>query len=240
MTPSTPTPSAAPGSRRTLLLLGATLLAGMAGLGYSTFHATRAPLAPVSAPVQQTTQPNPVPATAQAPEAQAPEAQANRSIYQLETPLRDQNGKTVGLDVFRGQPVLISMFYASCPMACPLLINDIKRLEQRLPPEVLQQTRVLLVSMDAERDTPQALTQLAQDRGLDLNRWRLTSTPEAQARELAAILGIKYRRLSDGNFDHTSVITLLDANGNREGRIEGAGQPSDALVKRLTEGVLKR
>lgn len=238
---NTARPTSAPDhrSKRALLLVGATVLAGMAWLGYSTFQATLAPPQVPVSPLEQQAQPNTAQPNTVQPSALTAEAPSNRSIYQLETRLTDQNGQTVGLDVFRGQPVLISMFYASCPMACPLLINDIKRLEQRLEPEVLNQTRVLLVSMDAERDTPKALTLLAEERGLDLNRWRLTSTPEAQARELAAILGIKYRRLSDGNFDHTSVITLLDANGNMEGRIEGAGQPSDALVKRLTELVKK-
>ena len=41
------------------------------------------------------------------------------SIYALSASLVDQRGRQVGLDLFRGHPVLISMFYATCPDACP-------------------------------------------------------------------------------------------------------------------------
>jgi cytochrome oxidase Cu insertion factor (SCO1/SenC/PrrC family) len=47
------------------------------------------------------------------------------SIYELSAVLVDQGGTRVGLDLFRGHPVLISMFYASCGDACPLLVAEI-------------------------------------------------------------------------------------------------------------------
>jgi len=159
--------------------------------------------------------------------------QQDRSIYQLETKLTDQFGHEIGLDVFRGQPVLISMFYASCPMACPLLIHEIQRLESGLDPVTLSSTRVLLVSFDPTRDTPKALEALARERGVDQSRWRFATASEAQVRELAAVLGIKYRRLAAGGFDHTSVITLLNPKGGIEVRLEGQKQEDASWVSRL-------
>jgi protein SCO1 len=155
------------------------------------------------------------------------------SIYALSASLVDQRGGQVGLDVFRGHRVLISMFYASCPDACPLLIADLQRIERELPQRVRADLRVVLVSLDPGRDTPEALLALAQARHVDESRWRLLRAPEDTVREIAAVLGIKYRRLPDGNFNHSSIITLLDGNGVVVARDEAVGGPHAALMRGL-------
>jgi protein SCO1 len=155
------------------------------------------------------------------------------SIYALSASLVDQRGGQVGLDVFRGHRVLISMFYASCPDACPLLIADLQRIERELPQRVRADLRVVLVSLDPGRDTPEALLALAQARHVDESRWRLLRAPEDTVREIAAVLGIKYRRLPDGNFNHSSIITLLDGNGVVVVRDEAVGGPHAALMRGL-------
>jgi len=139
----------------------------------------------------------------------------------------------VGLDLFRGNPVLISMFYATCPDACPLLIADLQRIERELPPRVKADLRIVLVSLDPERDTPDALRALAQTRHVDESRWRLLRAPEDTVREIAAVLGIKYRRLPDGSFNHSSVITLLDPTGAIVARDEAVGGPHEVLLRSL-------
>jgi protein SCO1/2 len=155
------------------------------------------------------------------------------SVYELSASLVDQDGNTVGLDLFRGHPVLISMFYSTCRDACPLLIADLHRIERDLPPRTRADLRTVLVSLDPEHDTPEALRALAQAHGLDTSRWRLLRAPDDTVREIAAVLGIRYRRLPDGGFNHSSVVTLLDPSGVILARVEGLGQPVDALRERL-------
>jgi cytochrome oxidase Cu insertion factor (SCO1/SenC/PrrC family) len=155
------------------------------------------------------------------------------SIYALSAMLVDQNGEPVGLDVFRGHPVLISMFYGTCRDACPLLITDLHRIESELPPAIRSDLRIVLVSFDPDRDTPEALRALAQAHDADASRWRFLRAPGDTVREVAAVLGIRYRRLSDGSFNHSSVITLLDRSGVVLTRIEGIGQPHRDLLERL-------
>ena len=160
----------------------------------------------------------------------------SQSVYEVYAGFVDQQGQPVGLDLFRGHPVLISMFFASCPDACPLLIADIQRIEMELPPKIRADLRVVLISLDPERDTPDALQALARARGVDESRWRLLRAPDDSVREIAAVLGLKYRRLPDGNFNHSSVITLLDRSGVVQTRVEGIGQPHADLFKRLKAG----
>jgi protein SCO1/2 len=155
----------------------------------------------------------------------------DRSIYALTMPLTDQDGAKVGLDAFRGKPVFVGMFYGRCPSACPLLVSTIKNALAELDPAAAAEMRVLLVSFDPEHDTPEALRTIAAARGLDA-RWKLTSAPEDQVRELAALLGIQYRRLPDGSFSHGSSIVLLDRAGIIDGRLDDTSQPVQELVAR--------
>jgi protein SCO1/2 len=147
--------------------------------------------------------------------------------------LTDQEGSPLGLDVFRGKPVFIGMFYASCPNACPMLISAIKRINAALEPSVRAQVRVLLVSFDPEHDRPPVLHEAFERHGLD-TRWKLAVAPEDQVRDLAAVLGIQYRRLADGSFAHTSSIVLLDRSGRIDTRVDDLAAPTDALVSRAT------
>jgi protein SCO1/2 len=135
------------------------------------------------------------------------------SIYPLDVALRDQDGAAVGVDLFRGHPVIISMFFGSCPAACPLLVTHIKQIEASLAPEVRADLRVLLVSFDAERDTPDALRELARAHKVDPARWRFASATDEHARVLGNALGINFRRVEGGMFTHDSVITVLDGDG---------------------------
>jgi protein SCO1 len=169
--------------------------------------------------------------------ASAPSAEASagprgdRSIYALSMSLTDQDGSKVGLDVFRGKPVFVAMFYGTCPSACPLLISTIKRVMAGLDSVADAEVRVLLVSFDPEHDTPEALRKIVGTRALDV-RWKLASAPDDQVRDLAAVLGIQYRKLPDGNFNHTSSIILLNRTGVVDMRVDDIAQPIEPLVAR--------
>lgn len=156
--------------------------------------------------------------------------QRRTSIYDLPLELTDQNGQVRELSVFRGQPVVISMFYSSCPYACPTLISEIQRVEALLSPLDRAQTRVLLVSFDPERDTPERLKVLSRERHADEIRWLFTRTSADNVRQLAAVLGLKYKRLDDGGFNHSSVITVLDRQGVVRARSDGLARAEDGQL----------
>lgn len=66
------------------------------------------------------------------------------SLYDLRLDLTNAEGATVGVDVGRGHPTLVSMFYTTCPAACPILIATIQAIEAAVSPEVRQELRVVL------------------------------------------------------------------------------------------------
>lgn len=154
------------------------------------------------------------------------------SLYQLQIPLVDQSAQSISLDRYRGQPVLVAMFYASCDSVCPTLIRQLARLDGALEPAARSRLCVLLVSLDPERDTPEALRALAERHRVDLARWSFARAGASDLRKLAALLGVQYRKLPGGGFNHSTSISLLDAEGRLLARSEALGrQDEDFAVK---------
>jgi len=135
------------------------------------------------------------------------------SVYQLDAVLTDQRGHEFKLADLRGRPVLIAMFYTSCKYVCPLIVDAMVRVERALGDAEKKDMHFVLVSFDADHDTPQTLAEIATQRHLDASRWTLTRTDAASVRKLAAVLGVQYRATTDGGFNHSSIVSLLDQRG---------------------------
>jgi protein SCO1 len=150
------------------------------------------------------------------------------SVYQLPLPLTDQHGRTRDWRAHRGQPQLVTMFYSSCPNMCPLIVDSGKAVEHNLSPAERTQLQLLYISLDPQRDTPRTLAELARKRGLDPARWSLASPRAQDVRSVAGVLDVRYRKLANGEFNHTSALLLLDRDGRivaRTERIGGAPDP---------------
>ena len=149
------------------------------------------------------------------------------SVYQLPVQLIDQDGKRFAWASRRGKVQLVSMFYTSCQYICPLIVDSGKAVERQLAPAERERLGILLISMDPARDTPAALMSIVDKRKLDRARWTLASPAPADVREVAGVLGIRYRALADGEFNHTSALVLLDADGRILARSEQMGSKPD-------------
>ncbi len=159
------------------------------------------------------------------------------SIYHLDVNITDQQGTLQSLDTFRGYPVVISMFYATCPNVCPVLISTIQMLERTLSANELSKLRVILVSVDPENDTPQVLAQVAARHRIDTQRWKLTRATAQDVRKIAAVLSVRYRKLPSGEFNHTSILTLVDGEGVVRARSAKIPGIDDAFLRALKENM---
>jgi protein SCO1/2 len=157
------------------------------------------------------------------------------SLYHLDAVLTSQAGVTLGLDVYRGHPVLVTMFYASCPATCPLIIDTLRATERELTAQQRAGLRVLLISLDPQRDTPAALRELAVTRHIDTRRWTLARADAATVRNIAALLNVQYRQLPGGEFNHSTMIALLSPQGEIEASSATLGHADPALLARLRD-----
>ncbi len=124
------------------------------------------------------------------------------------------------------------MFYGTCKHACPVLIASAKQVESAASPSARARTRIVMVTIDPARDTPAALAELA--RSYDVgDRWTFLHGSDGDIRELAAVLGIRYRATADGEFQHSNVLTLLNAQGAVVHQTVGLGASTDEMVAEL-------
>ena len=149
------------------------------------------------------------------------------SIYQLPLPLTDSQGQTRDWRALRGKPRLVAMFYTSCQYICPLIVESGKAVERQLTPAQQKRLGVVLISMDPARDDPAALRKVIDQRKLDAARWTLASPRAGDVRAVAGVLGIRYRQLADGGFNHSSALILVDAEGRIVARTEKIGSQPD-------------
>jgi protein SCO1 len=154
------------------------------------------------------------------------------SIYQLDSSWTRADGQTIALPSLRGKVRVIAIFYASCQYACPILVGRMKSLDAALPEPLRDQVGYVLVTMDPATDTPAKLRDYASR--LELRGdWALLHGADGDVRELAALLGFRYRREADGGYSHSNMVTVLD----REGRIASQSIGLDADASDLVRSV---
>ena len=165
--------------------------------------------------------------------AAGPGAPTDKSLYQLDSTWTNDEGVAVKLASLRGRPQMVCMFFASCQYACPLLVEHLKQIEAALPENLRTNTGFLLVSFDTERDTPAALHQYRLQHDLKAGRWTLLRANPDDVLELAALLGVKYKKDAQGQFMHSNVTTLLNSQGEIAFQETGLSLATDGFVARL-------
>jgi protein SCO1 len=153
---------------------------------------------------------------------------ADFSIYHAHSVWTDQHGERRPLGSLSGRVQVVGMVYLSCAYACPRMVLDMKRIEDELSHRA--DVGFVLVSIDPERDSPARLAEYAAGAGLDPDRWTLLHGDDGDILELAALLGIQYRRMANGEFIHSNLLTVLDADGQVVFRQMGLGADPAATL----------
>ncbi|KYG62324.1 hypothetical protein AZI87_17525 [Bdellovibrio bacteriovorus] len=156
------------------------------------------------------------------------------SLYQLDSSWVDSDGKKVLLKDLKGKPRLVAMLYTRCTTACPLLVEDLKKLISKLPARK-QSVSVTLFSFDSENETASTMKEFLQKKKV---KWQMLRGDSSDVAEVAAALGVRYKKLSSGEYVHSNVIYLLDAEGVMIAKKEGLKSDDSAFVKKI-ESALK-
>jgi protein SCO1 len=98
------------------------------------------------------------------------------------------------------------MFYTSCKFVCPLIIDSALGVVHELNEQERGRLQILLISMDPARDTPEKLSAVANKRHLNLTLFTLARPKNREVRKIAALLGIRFRNLTDGDFNRSAKI----------------------------------
>ena len=125
--------------------------------------------------------------------------------------LVDHTGKTVTEQDFKDVYTLVYFGYTFCPDACPTGLANIQRALDMLPPDKVKFFKVLFISIDPERDTPEKLA--AYVKSFHPNTIGLTGTPEQveAAKKAYKAYGRKVedQAASDYTMSHSTYVYLM-------------------------------
>lgn len=167
----------------------------------------------------------------------ASEAVSGQSLHVLPSAWTNQLGEQRHLRDYAGRVVVLAMVYTHCDNACPRIIADLRRIRDGLG-EQGDEPVYVLVSIDTERDSVARLHQFGQDTGLSKLGWQLWRASAGTVRELAAVLGVQYKRVSDTDFAHSNLISVLDQDGVIAHQQQGLGAAPDATIRAI-QGLLQ-
>ena len=147
--------------------------------------------------------------------------------------LTDQTGKAVKLADLRGAPVLMFFGFTHCAQICPTALHQLRQLEREHRAE-LGKTRIVIVSVDGERDSPAAMKTWLQP--ISTSFIGLTGPP-ARVHDIAAQFSAAFYKTpgaSAGEYsmEHNSQIFLLDAKGQLRATFFNAPLATMAAVTR--------
>ena len=134
------------------------------------------------------------------------------SLYQADVAFTTDTGAPFKLGALRGRPVVLAMFFATCGYACPLTVTDMQAIRDKLPAAIRDRAAFVLVTFDVARDTTEVLAKYRAHRALDAS-WTLLRGTDDSVRELAALLGVKFKQEADGAFSHSNLVTILNPQG---------------------------
>ena len=157
----------------------------------------------------------------------------DKSLYQLDSTWTNDSGQPVQFGTLQGRVQVVVMFFASCTYACPIIVHDMQRMEAALPEKVRANTGFTLITIDPERDTPEALHAYRTVHKLPAHRWTLLHGKPDDTLELAALLGVKFKREASGQFAHSNLITVLNDQGEIIQQLVGLNQDIGETVKRI-------
>jgi protein SCO1/2 len=154
------------------------------------------------------------------------------SIFDLESKWITQSKDSISFKDLSDKITVAAMVFTHCGSACPRIVADMQRIEKALSPAELQQVQFLLISMDPARDTPERFIEFSEKHQLNDN-WLGISANDDATMEIANVLNVRVKMLSDGGFDHSNAIHLIDKNGNIVFQQNGLAQEPDEMIEKI-------
>ena len=132
--------------------------------------------------------------------------------------LTDQDGETVAVDQLKGDWTLLFFGYTFCPDICPATLAQLRQLQGQLPEETRARLRMVLVSVDPNRDTPEQLKKYLAY--FDAGFQGLTGDEET-LQKFANAVSIPYipADTSKDNYtvDHSGNLVIIGPDGTQRG-----------------------
>jgi protein SCO1/2 len=148
--------------------------------------------------------------------------------------LTDQDGKARAFSSLQGEPVLVFFGFTHCPSTCPTTLARLRMLHEARD-GALKSARIVLISVDGDRDTPERLK--AYLAPLSAGFIGLTGEPRAIAKIAAGFAAVFFREpaAKDGGYNvmHSTQVFAVDKAGRLRATFADASIDDMATVTGL-------
>jgi protein SCO1 len=127
--------------------------------------------------------------------------------------LTDEDGKPFSLAAQRGKVAVVTFIYASCADTCPLLTAKMVGMQKKLGKDFGTRVYFVSVTVDPERDTPEALRKYGEAQGASFSGWAFLTGSPAQVQDVTRRYGIFVKKQERGDVDHTFLTSIVDQSG---------------------------
>ena len=136
--------------------------------------------------------------------------------------LRNQDGRIIHLDQFRGRQLLITFIYTRCPLPnfCPRVTHNFADIHRQLAsnPALYDKTHLLCVSFDPDNDTPERLraygaSYIGSDAKDAFSHWDFAVPDKPELAKMAQYFDVGMSQGSDNTITHTLSTTLIGQDG---------------------------
>jgi protein SCO1/2 len=145
--------------------------------------------------------------------------------------MTDQNGRNITKQDLDQTAVALFAGFTHCPDVCPTTLLRLSNLLEQLGGDA-EKIRVVLVSVDPERDTPQVLKSYLAAFGGDFTA--MTGTPE-QLKTFAKAYRLFYEKSGNGSdytMNHSAGVYLFGKGGAFQGTLD-QHEPDDVALRKL-------
>lgn len=148
--------------------------------------------------------------------------------------LTDQAGKPRRFSSLKGEPVLVFFGFTHCPAVCPTALGRLKLLHESQG-GALEAARIVLISVDGERDTPARLKSWLAPLPADFIG--LTGDPKDTAEIAARFAAVFFKEpaAKDGSYNvqHTTQVYAVDKKGRLRASFADASIEDMATITAL-------
>ena len=145
--------------------------------------------------------------------------------------LTDQNGKLFHFSDTRGNLVLTTFVFTTCPDVCPLFSAKFASIQRALREKKVADYWLLTISTDPERDKPAILKEYAGRFNADLNHWAFLTGSRAALSKVWKAFGVEVTKTESGQVFHTALTTLIDRQGTRRVNYFGSRWHDQEVLK---------
>lgn len=155
--------------------------------------------------------------------------------------LTDYRGSPVTLSAFRGKAVVLTFIYTNCPDICPLTAENLRLAYDQLSEKARDRVTLIAVTVDPERDSPDALRNFSMVHGLDDNpnwfavrgeRTDLEPVWANYAVDPGRVLEHRDNAVDPALLAHTDAVYVIDRDGKERVLMRSNLDPDD-LAKNL-------